>query len=69
MAVKIKIDPTRIYTAFTSFAAPAGTIRKGDRLRGDNPIVLAAPGLFHEDGLDDNQIHDLWRERFGLVVR
>ena len=64
---KRKPDATATYVAVTSFAfaspsAPT-SIRRGARLRGDNPIVRATfdAGLWALDGLDDAEMTSAWR--------
>jgi hypothetical protein len=54
-----KPDPNAIYVAWESVALAlpgSPVVRRGTRLRGDDPIVQAAPEWFLPDGTDDREV-------------
>ena len=69
LPTKVKIDPEKVYRAFTGAATPQGNVTRGMRVRGSDPLVTANPMLFFEEGISDQEEHDLWAERFGLARR
>jgi hypothetical protein len=54
MATKTRTDDALITTALTSFADGYRVIRKGQRLRADDPVVVAHPEFFHAGASDSD---------------
>jgi hypothetical protein len=57
----MKIEKDKVYIAVSSFVGDFVSVKRGMRLRGDNPVVVALPHEFVPDGAsEDDMIH---RER------
>src|SRR3989442_8788192 len=65
MATKLKVDPEKVYTCWTSGAAalPDGTearFKRGEKFRGSEPIVKLHPDLFVEFGTPESEWPSEW---------
>jgi hypothetical protein len=54
-------EPDEIVVAWTSGATADHVIRRGERLRGDDPRVIALPGIFVRDGTPTSELPNVWQ--------
>jgi len=46
MPAATTIDPQQVYVAWDSFSHPGGVVQRGEKARGSDPAVQAAPVMF-----------------------
>jgi hypothetical protein len=54
-------EPDEIVVAWCSGATGDYVIRRGERLRGDDPRVIALPGIFARDGTPTSELPNVWQ--------
>lgn len=56
---KPRFEPDEIVVSWTTFATNESVVKRGTRLRGDNPVVLSHPHYFARDGASDAELRAL----------
>lgn len=66
-----KPDPATVYQCVEAFATddpvPGFVARRGDRLRGDHPVVVKHPRMFVADGADVTEVEARRRELYDFL--